>query len=42
VAGSCEHGNELLCFIEGEEFVGLLGILLASREGFCSVELLND
>jgi hypothetical protein len=39
-AGCCEHGNEPLRSIQGEEFHDQLSLLSASQEGLCSRELI--
>jgi hypothetical protein len=39
MVGSCEHGNELLGSVRGQEF-DYLSVLLASQEGLCSMVLL--
>jgi hypothetical protein len=41
VAGSCEHGNELLGSIIGDEFLGVAKLLTPSQIGLCSMELVN-
>jgi hypothetical protein len=38
VAGSCEHGNEPSGSIKFGEFLDYLSVLLASKEGLCSIE----
>jgi hypothetical protein len=40
MASSCEHGNEPSVSIKGGKFE-YLSVLLASQEGFCSMELVN-
>jgi hypothetical protein len=41
VAGYYEHGNEPSGSSNGEEFLVLLSVLLASQEGLCFLELVN-
>jgi hypothetical protein len=41
VVGSCEHGNEFSGFIKGREISRLAELLLASQEGFLSMELVS-
>jgi hypothetical protein len=41
VAGSCEHGNEPSGSIKCGESLDYLSVLLASLEGFCSMELVS-
>jgi len=39
VTGSCEHGNKISGFHKMQEMSWLGEELLASQEGFCSMEL---
>jgi hypothetical protein len=39
MAGSREHDNEPSGSIKGEEFLAQLSVLLASQEGFCTMEI---
>jgi hypothetical protein len=39
VVGICEHSNELLGSMKGGELLGWLGILSASQEELCSMQL---
>jgi hypothetical protein len=41
VVGPCEHGDEPSGSIECGEFLVYLSILVASREGLCSMELVT-
>jgi hypothetical protein len=41
VAGSCEHGNELLGSIECGEFLDYLTGVLAFQERLCTMELVR-
>jgi hypothetical protein len=41
MAGSCEHGDEPSTSIKCGEFLEKQSVLLASQEGFCSVELVT-
>jgi hypothetical protein len=41
VAGSCEHGDEPSVSIKCGEFLDQLGVLLASQEELCFMELVS-
>jgi hypothetical protein len=41
VAGCCEHDDEPSGSIKCGEFLDYLSVLLASQEGFCSMELVS-
>jgi hypothetical protein len=40
--GSCEHDNESMGSIRGEEFTDHLSDFFVSQEGLCSMELVDD
>jgi hypothetical protein len=41
MAGCCEDSNEPSAFIRRREFLHSTEVLLASREGLCSMELVS-
>ena len=42
VAGFCEYGNRVLCFVKCEESVDYLRFCLLFKEGLCLFELFVD